>query len=141
MANSQYTKLQLPELLAYDQINRVQIFVDYGGLPSLKQFCISTERSQAIDDMFVEVGTVLGNFLADLHIWGYKALYDSSSSEDMTRFRDNNDAKKICAWRTGGRLSETATKFIVEGNWDTISGDLQKSILENNETFNMGDFW
>jgi hypothetical protein len=143
MTNSQYTKLRLPELLAYDQINRVQVFVDYGNIPSLKKFCISNERSQTIDDMVEEIGNTLGNFLADLHIWGYKALQDGLQpiSGDMTRFRDNNDGKRICAWRTGGRLSETATKFNVDGNWDIISGDLQKSIMENNETFNMGDFW
>lgn len=138
MKSPQYAKIQLPRLLAYDQFNRVQIFVDEGELPQLKQFCISNGD---FPDIFEEAGNILGRFLADMHIWGYQTLQESSNDEIMAPFRHNNDGKRICAWRTGGRLSETATKFKIDGNWDDISGDLQRCILENNETFNMGDYW
>ena len=50
--------------------------------------------------------------------------------------------KNVCAERSAGRLLATAKRFGIE--WDEgaeVVQEMQREIKEDEETFNMGDFW
>ena len=65
----------------------------------------------------------------------------------LNPFRNNPAvaaAKQLCAWRTAGRLSETASKYEDMGNecdWNVLAKRLEDDVLEKEETFTMGDLW
>jgi hypothetical protein len=137
-------KVLLPELLAYDQENRIQICRDYGPLPSIKEYIRAHPEAK---DIGKEAGEVLGEFLAHLHIWGYRLLHPGSAkdgkgdSSEIDVFRNNVIGKRLCAWRASGRLADVAKAYKVPGDWTEISKKSIEDITENNDTFNMGDFW
>jgi hypothetical protein len=137
-------KVLLPELLAYDQENRIQIYQDYGTLPSIKDYIMANPQAK---DISKEAGEVLGEFLAHLHIWGYQLLHPGSAKDgkgdpnEIDVFRNNTIAKQLCAWRASGKMVGLAKAYKVSGDWTEISKRSTEEINENNDTFNMGDFW
>ena len=107
---------------------------DAGVLPSLKEYLISNPSTP----LATEIGTALGTFLADLHIWG-------KGNQNLSKILSSNQpAREMDAWRTSGRLVETAQDFevpIADINLVQIAKDMGQAILDSQETFTMGDFW
>jgi antitoxin component HigA of HigAB toxin-antitoxin module len=56
-------------------------------------------------------------------------------------FRNNVIGKQLCAGMAPERLGDIAAKYNVSGDWTEISKKSGEEIMENNDTFNMGDFW
>jgi hypothetical protein len=151
--NSISPKIRLARVLAYDQKNHVVILEDFGPLPSLKDYILASSSSTAdVTTIAHEVGEILGQFLAHMHLWGYKLLHSTTPTADsdisiLDPFRNNQvatEAKKICAWRTAGRLSEIVGRYDdmkVECDWEAFVKRLEGEVLEKEETFTMGDFW
>jgi hypothetical protein len=141
-------EVYLPGLLYYDAQNKIQILTDFGSLPSVKEFIIAHPGDVAIAK---EIGGQLGSFLAALHVWGRRVLHPATQRKDgaqgisdsMLIFKNNNTARQLCAWRTGGRLTEIASGYSVgtPDEWNNIVKKLDEEVLEGNDTFNMGDFW
>ena len=117
-----------------DNERHVLIMEDAGSLPSLKEFLISNPSSS----LATEIGSALGEFLADLHIWG------KGNQQLSDGFSSNQPARQVAAWRTAGRLVETAKTFdivVPDVNLDQVAKDMSQEILKSQETFTMGDFW
>ncbi|PVF95315.1 hypothetical protein CPB86DRAFT_788183 [Serendipita vermifera] len=144
MSELKAKKVVLPELLAYDQENRVQIYRDYGPLLSIKDYIIAHPDAEAIGQ---EAGEALGEFLAELHVWGYQLLHPGSRKDgdgdpsELDMFKNNETSKQLCAWRTLGRLVETGAKYEVSGDWAEIAKKATQEVTELDDTFNMADFW
>jgi antitoxin component HigA of HigAB toxin-antitoxin module len=136
--------VHLPEILAYDQENHIQIGRDYGPLPSIKDYIRGHPDAIAIGK---EAGEILGEFLAHLHIWGYQLLHPGSAKDgkgdpsEIDMFRNNVIGKELSSWMASGRLADVAAKYGVSGDWAEISKKSIEEIKGNNDTFNMGDFW
>jgi len=113
---------------------------DAGDLPSVKTF-LSQESSipnPERAEVAGKIGQNLDSFLALLHTVG--------QSPDGQKYRDvfakKMVARELCAWRTAGRLKETAIKYGVNDNRiDDIAAYIIKETHESEETPNIGDFW
>ncbi|PVF95314.1 hypothetical protein CPB86DRAFT_788181, partial [Serendipita vermifera] len=140
MSELKAKKVVLPEPLAYDQENRVQIYRDYGPLSSIKDYIIAHPDAEAIGQ---EAGEALGEFLAELHVWGYQLLHPGSMKDgngdpsELEMFKNN---KQLCSWSELGQLAATGAKYGVSGDWEEIGKKATQEIGVN-DTFSMGDFW
>ena len=115
---------------------------DIGTPPSLKDFVSSLPDSAGFEKVISQVGELLGSFLARLHNWGLDVSSNGNGEDVLAVFRNNMVARNVCAERTAGRLLATAKQFGIELNeGEEIIQVMQKEIRENEETFNMGDFW
>lgn len=115
---------------------------DVGTHPSLKDFISSLPESADSESLISQIGQLLGSYLAGLHNWGFEVSSNGTSEGVLSVFRNNVVAKKVCVERTAGRLLATAKQFGIEwSNGGEIFQAIQKDIEENEETFNMGDFW
>ena len=142
-------KVHLPHVLASDLINHTVILEDCGVLPSLKDYVLEAAKvdPDACAITVREVGEILGDFMARLHVWGYALLHPpTQDAPALAPFRDNEaatDAKKLSAWLTAGRLTDMAKRFDKADacDWDALSNQLQEDVLNKDDTFTMGDFW
>jgi hypothetical protein len=131
--------VRVPAVYAFDPINHVLIMEDIGALPSLKDFISSPSDSAHSKKLISQIGELLGSYLARLHIWGLEVSSDSTGEAVLTVFRNNMVAKDE---RTAGRLLATAKRFGIEWNeGEEVIQVMQRGIKEDEETFNMGDFW
>jgi hypothetical protein len=132
----------VPAVYAFDPINHVLIMEDIGTPPSLKDFISSFPDSAGSEKVISQVGELLGSYLARLHNWGLGVSSHSTGEDVLAVFRNNTVAKNVCVERTAGRLLATAKQFGIEWNeGEEIVRVMQREIKENEETFNMGDFW
>ncbi|KAG8825073.1 hypothetical protein FRC17_008867 [Serendipita sp. 399] len=141
--------VSLPELLLYDSTNHVGCYVDLGPLSTLKDYLKNHPGPESIA-LATDAGHSLGEFLAGLHIWGWKLLQTEraqvSATPPLDVFHRNEGGKQICAWRTIGALEgvvkEISSSSIErEADWEKITNEMRREVLEVNETFNYGDFW
>jgi len=115
---------------------------DIGTSPSLKDFVSSLPDSAHPEKVISQVGELLGSYLARLHNWGLGVSSNGKGEDELAVFRNNTVARNVCAERTAGRLLATAKQFGIELNeGEKIVQAMQREIKENEETFNMGDFW
>ena len=115
---------------------------DIGIHPSLKDFISTLPDSADSETLVSQVGELLGSYLARLHNWGLEFSSKGTGEDELAVFRNNIVAKNLCAERTAGRLLATAKRFGIEWNeGEEIVQVMQKAIKEDEETFNMGDFW
>jgi len=134
--------VRVPAVYAFDPTNHVLIMEDIGTPPSLKDFISSLPGSAGSEKVISQVGELLGSYLARLHNWGLDVPSDGIGEDVLAVFRNNMVAKNVCAERTAGRLLATAKQFGIEWNkGEEIVQVMQREIKENDETFNMGDFW
>ncbi|KAG8825071.1 Carboxy-terminal domain (CTD) phosphatase [Serendipita sp. 399] len=142
IATSQTDRTQptifLPELVFYDTTNHVGCYVDLGNLPTLMQYLTDHPGQEAVE-IATRTGRLLGEFLAGLHIWGWKVLQTESSILDL--FKRSVGAKEHCAWRTIGLVEGVAKEYQIEADWEKITNTLKREVLDVEQTFNMGDFW
>ncbi|KIM33508.1 hypothetical protein M408DRAFT_61492 [Serendipita vermifera MAFF 305830] len=81
-----------------------------------------------------------------MHRWGYIVL-NSGDTSPLNPFRNNeaaDAAKKLCAWRTAGRLTDFAHKYPSTKDacdWEALKTKLETDVLEREDTLTMGDFW
>ncbi|KAG8813128.1 hypothetical protein FRC17_001660 [Serendipita sp. 399] len=128
----------LPELVFYDTTNHVGCYVDLGTLPTLMQYLTDHPGQEAVE-IATRTGRLLGEFLAGLHIWGWKVLQSEPSILDV--FRRSQGAKEHCAQRTIGLVEGVAKEYQIEADWENITNTLKREVLDVEQTFNMGDFW
>jgi hypothetical protein len=131
----------VPAVYAFDPINHILIMEDIGIHPSLKDFISTLPDSADSVTLVSQVGELLGSYLARLHNWGLE-FSKGTGEDELAVFHNNIVAKNVCAERTAGRLLATAERFGIE--WDEgeeIVQVMQRAIKEDEETFNMGDFW
>ncbi|KAG8813130.1 hypothetical protein FRC17_001662 [Serendipita sp. 399] len=149
--NTTRPTVSLPELLLYDSTNHVGCYVDLGPLSTLKDYLKNHPGPESIA-LATDAGHSLGEFLAGLHLWGWKLLQtEQARAQDSTSttppldvFYRNEGGKQICAWRTIGALEGVVKEFSsIEGeaDWERITNEMRREVLEVNETFNYGDFW
>jgi hypothetical protein len=132
----------VPAVYAFDPINHVLVMEDIGAHPSLKDFVSSLHDSAHSQKIVSQIGELLGSYLARLHNWGFEVSSSDTGEDALAVFRNNMVAKNVCAERSAGRLVETAKRFGIEWNdGEEIVRVMQKEIKEDEETFNMGDFW
>jgi hypothetical protein len=132
----------VPTIYAFDPINHVLIMEDIGTPPSLKDFVSSLPESARPEKVISQVGELLGSYLARLHNWGLGVSSNDNGEDVLAVFRNNMVARNVCAERTAGRLLATAKQFGIElSEGEEIVQVMQREIKENEETFNMGDFW
>lgn len=128
--------IRLPTVFHFDRENHVLILEDAGDHPSLKSLLSQSPPDPARTHTASEIGGQLGYFLAFLHRTGK----GNQTFKDL--FSNHKMARQICAWRTAGRLEETASNYYVTDQRVADAAALiTKDTLESDETFNMGDFW
>ncbi|KIM33509.1 hypothetical protein M408DRAFT_326205 [Serendipita vermifera MAFF 305830] len=141
------SKVHLPRVLASDSINALTILGDVGKLPTLKEYILT--RAQSSPDTSVpitqEIGQLLGEFLANLHRWGYTVL-NSGDTLLLDPFKHNeaSGTSKIAAWRMSIPVTDFAHKYPSTTNacdWEAFKTKYAAYILEPEDTFLMGDFW
>ena len=144
--------IHLPHVLASDQANHVSVLEDCGKIPSIKDYVLVQARTNPDVCITIteEIGQLLGEFLAKMHVWGYTLLHPPqggpSDTSVLDPFRNNDaatEAKKLSAWLTAGRLLDIVKRFSPtdECDWEAFSNKLQAGVLEKEDTFTMGDFW
>ncbi|KAG8813129.1 hypothetical protein FRC17_001661 [Serendipita sp. 399] len=137
--------VSLPELLLYDSTNHVGCYVDLGPLSTLKDYLKNHPGPESIA-LAANAGHSLGEFLAGLHIWGWKLLQTEQSPTSTSTTPLLDVFYRNGAWQTIGVLEGVVKEFSsssIEGeaDWEKITNVMRREVLEVNETFNHGDFW
>ncbi|KAJ7114572.1 kinase-like domain-containing protein, partial [Mycena crocata] len=137
----------VPGMHHFDKTAHVIIMDDCGeDSLNLKQLMLTATPSSAVAR---EIGLALGEFLGRLHSWG-------TVDPSMLDFFDSNEqAKKLTAWVTYGRIISTLTtddipavallpESVSECDLDDIRAIIAErtpEILTSRATLTMGDFW
>ncbi|KAJ7119959.1 kinase-like domain-containing protein [Mycena crocata] len=137
----------VPGLHHFDEEAHVIIMDDCGEKSlNLKQLMLTATPPSAVAR---EIGLALGQFLGRLHSWG-------TVDPSMLHFFDSNEqAKKITAWVTYGRIISTLTTAdipaiallpepVSQSDMDDIRAliaERTSEILTSRATLTMGDFW
>ncbi|KAJ6542296.1 kinase-like domain-containing protein [Mycena vulgaris] len=137
----------VPGMHHFDEDAHVIIMGDCGaGSLTLKELMLTATPSPAVAR---EIGLALGQFLGRLHSW---AAVDPTM---LDFFDQNEQAKKITAWVTYGRLISTLTTDALPAiallneqvdasdlaDIRAIVDELTPEIYTSRETLTMGDFW
>ncbi|KAJ7611973.1 kinase-like domain-containing protein [Mycena polygramma] len=141
-------RASVPTMYHFDEEAYVLIMEDCGAdAPTLKALmCSAAPPSPAVAQ---EIGSALGEFLGKLHAWG---TVDPSM---LDFFQENEQAKKITAWVTYGRLISTLTSSTIPAiallpepvpeedlnDIRAIITERTEEILTSRATLTMGDFW
>ncbi|KAG8825072.1 hypothetical protein FRC17_008866 [Serendipita sp. 399] len=138
--------VSLPELLLYDSTNHVGCYVDLGPLSTLKDYLKSHPSNPEAIQLATDAGHSLGEFLAGLHLWGWKLLQTEHSPTSTSTTPPLDVFYRNGAWQTIGVLEGVIKEFSsssIEGeaDWEKITNVMRREVLEVNETFNHGDFW
>ncbi|THV06613.1 hypothetical protein K435DRAFT_815972 [Dendrothele bispora CBS 962.96] len=139
----------VPEVHLFDEKESVIIMEDSGqNSVTFKEFIL---RGRCSPEVGTRIGSALGEFLGQLHVWGKDNL-----SKVVELLGPNEPAKKISGWATYGRLVSTLKG---DDNLDALSGaplgipedqleiikdvgeKTQQIMLSAEESFLMGDFW
>lgn len=145
-SNSTVTVL---EVHVFDEENHVMIIEDCGeDTLTLKEL---VRQGKVSLDLASAVGTSIGQFLGSLHSWGRK-----SPGDILGMFKGNQEAIKMSAWATYGRLVSTVNGVdrlaalsdppinISERDSEVIAkvaSDMGIAMNTGREFFVMGDFW
>lgn len=132
------SRIRLPKVFHWDPENHVLFLEDAGDLPSIQSFLAQGPPNLERAKVAEKIGQNLGSFLSLLHTVGQSV--EVGKYKDI--FMNHKTAREIAAWRTIGRLKETAMKYgVYDCRIDEIAAYIAKEAQESEETLNMGDFW
>ena len=139
--NSDGPGIDVTEQIWYDAGNHIQCMVDFGRLPTLKHFFITNPGPSTVP-LAQQVGKVLGEFLAGLHLWSWPILQSATDNNtELEVYRTNVWAKKTCVLRTIGAMKGTVEQVGAPGDWDEIVQTLSTEVTDISEVFTIGDLW